>query len=69
MADNTYLDWVIQNTKTVWWHDSAEAAELQLGRLYLAGADDPDESKKNQLTRWERYAQALLAGNEFLYID
>ena len=31
MADNTYLDWVIQNTKTTWWHDSAEAAELQRG--------------------------------------
>ena len=31
MANNTYLDWVLTNTKTRWWHDSAEAAELQLG--------------------------------------
>jgi transaldolase len=31
MPNNTYLDWVIQNTRTQWWHDSAEAAELQLG--------------------------------------
>jgi len=31
MANNTYLDWVLKNTKTRWWHDSAEAAELQLG--------------------------------------
>jgi transaldolase len=31
MANNTYLDWVLQNTSTRWWHDSAEAAELQLG--------------------------------------
>lgn len=31
MANHTYLDWVLTNTKTRWWHDSAEAAELQLG--------------------------------------
>jgi transaldolase len=28
---DTYLNWVIENTKTSWWHDSAEAAELALG--------------------------------------
>src|ERR1039458_1047481 len=28
---NTYLQWVIENTATIWWHDSAEAAELDLG--------------------------------------
>ena len=28
---NTYLQWVIENTATKWWHDSAEAAELDLG--------------------------------------
>ncbi len=28
---NTYLSWLIENTRTKWWHDSAEAAELQLG--------------------------------------
>ena len=27
----TYLNWVIENTKTAWWHDSADPAELQLG--------------------------------------
>ncbi len=31
MAGNTYLDWVIGQTPTKWWHDSAEAAELQRG--------------------------------------
>ena len=31
MANNTYLDWVVRETKTSWWHDSAEAAELALG--------------------------------------
>ena len=31
MANNTYLDWVLENTATTWWHDSAEAGELRLG--------------------------------------
>ena len=28
MNDQSYLGWAIQNTKTVWWHDSAEPGEL-----------------------------------------
>jgi transaldolase len=31
MPHQTYLDWMIRNTATQWWHDSAEAAELALG--------------------------------------
>jgi transaldolase len=31
MQNHTYLNWVISNTKTVWWHDSADLAELQIG--------------------------------------
>jgi transaldolase len=31
VAHHTYLDWVIEHTSTKWWHDSAEAAELQAG--------------------------------------
>lgn len=31
MANNTYLNWVIEKTRTKWWHDSAEEAELDLG--------------------------------------
>ena len=27
----TYLDWIIENTRTKWWHDSAATAELDLG--------------------------------------
>ena len=27
----TYLEWMIRHTRTQWWHDSAEAAELALG--------------------------------------
>jgi transaldolase len=30
-VSNTYLNWVIENTSTKWWHDSAETAELELG--------------------------------------
>ena len=29
--NNTYLSWVINNTRTKWWHDSAEAGELTIG--------------------------------------
>lgn len=31
MSTGTYLEWVLANTKTEWWHDSADPAELQLG--------------------------------------
>ena len=31
MAHSTYLDWVIEETATKWWHDSADPAELQVG--------------------------------------
>ena len=31
MANITYLDWVIGQTRTKWWHDSAEVSELKIG--------------------------------------
>ncbi len=31
MEDHGYLGWAIRNTKTTWWHDSADPRELQLG--------------------------------------
>ena len=31
MSTNGYLEWAIRSTKTSWWHDSADPAELQLG--------------------------------------
>ena len=31
MAHDTYLDWVIRETRTKWWHDSADPAELEVG--------------------------------------
>jgi cytochrome c553 len=44
------------------------AGELQLGVDYVS-ATDAEGQPQNALTRWERYAQILLASNEFLYID
>jgi transaldolase len=31
LSTDTYLKWLIENTATAWWHDSADPAELQLG--------------------------------------
>lgn len=31
MSTGTYLEWVLANTKTEWWHDSADPPELRLG--------------------------------------
>ena len=31
MTADTYLNWLIKNTKTTWWHDSADPVELQRG--------------------------------------
>jgi transaldolase len=31
MSTGTYLNWVVENTSTSWWHDSADPVELQLG--------------------------------------
>ncbi|RLT11053.1 MAG: DUF1553 domain-containing protein [Planctomycetota bacterium] len=39
--------------------------ETQLGLAYLESKDE----EPSQLTRWERYAQVLLSGNEFMYLD
>jgi Protein of unknown function (DUF1553)/Protein of unknown function (DUF1549)/Planctomycete cytochrome C len=39
--------------------------EMNLGLEFLGAPGEPAE----KLTRWEQYAQALLAANEFLYVD
>lgn len=31
MSAGTYLDWLVNCTRTTWWHDSADPAELQRG--------------------------------------
>ena len=47
----------------------ASPGELRVGLEYLQTIDAPEQKELNKLNRWERYAQALLASNEFLYID
>ena len=44
------------------------ATELQLALNYVTAPDSGDQPQSS-LNRWERYAQILLASNEFLYID
>ncbi len=43
--------------------------ELQIGLQYLQYHETEEVKAQNKLTRWERYAQALLASNEFMYLD
>lgn len=42
------------------------SAELQLGRNFVTRTEPTPDT---QLSRWERYTQALLAANEFMYLD
>jgi len=65
---STYLNWVIENTKTAWWHDSADPVELQLGldRGAVGVTTNPFLSSvsltKNR-AKWEAEANAVLARN------
>ena len=42
-----------------------EAVEVEVGLAYLNG----DKAADSKLTLWQSYAQALLAANEFMYLD
>ncbi len=42
--------------------------EIRIGLAYLH-ANDPTETARPDLSRWDRYAQALLAANEFAFVD
>jgi hypothetical protein len=53
---------------------TATEEEIEVGKSYLSAADSRPEDRNSdadlaQLSRWERYAQALLAANEFMYLD
>ncbi len=47
----------------------ANDRELEIGMQFLQVAESEESKEKNKLSRWERYAQALLASNEFMYLD
>ena len=42
----------------------ATEREVSLGLAFVSSPADDEK-----LTRWEQYAQALLAANEFMYVD
>jgi hypothetical protein len=46
----------------------ATAREVKLGLMYLRQTDGASGARPD-MTRWDRYAQALLATNEFLFVD
>jgi hypothetical protein len=48
---------------------AASDEEVTAALKYLSAADVDAEKSQNQLTRWERFAQALLGCNEFIYVD
>ncbi len=53
---------------------AATDREVDLGLAYLRAPEqpataDPQSKTPTDLSRWERYTQALLAANEFLFVD
>ncbi len=53
---------------------AATDREVELGLAYLRTPEppattDPQSRTPTDLSRWERYTQALLAANEFLFVD
>lgn len=68
MSTGTYLNWVIENTQTGWWHDSADPVELQLGldRGAIGVTTNPFLSSvalaKNRLA-WATDVDSVLAKN------
>jgi transaldolase len=63
MPDSTYLSWVASETKTKWWHDSAEASELERGleRGAVGVTTNPFLANLAVVRNRERYAAALAA--------
>jgi transaldolase len=65
---NSFLCWAIDNTKTAWWHDSADPAELALGikRGAVGATTNPFLANlaisKNR-TIWAREIRSALSAN------
>lgn len=63
-----YLHWMIDNTKTTWWHDSADPAELARGieRGAIGATTNPflaNLALSANKSRWARQIQEVLARN------
>ena len=68
LLENTYLNWVLENTSTRWWHDSAASAELDLGleRGAIGVTTNPFLSNiavRTDRERWAAEIDAVLARN------
>jgi transaldolase len=68
MPDNNYLDWVIRNTRTCWWHDSADPAELDRSIVNGAVGVTTNPFLSNlalaaNRERWSKEIAAALAGS------
>jgi len=48
---------------------NASIQEVDLALSFLHNSEDNAEKSSNKMDRWERFAQVLLASNEFIYID
>lgn len=59
----------IQQTYLLCFGRNATDDEVQMGQHYVNGTDAVSDATTNKLSRWEHYAQALLASNEFMYVD
>jgi transaldolase len=67
-VNNNYLNWLIQNTRTRWWHDSAASDELDLGiqRGAIGVTTNPflsNISLRTERERWAAEIDAVLARN------
>ncbi len=68
MSSGNYLSWIVEKTRTAWWHDSADPAELELGlnRGAVGATTNPFLAaltlSKNR-EAWTADVAAVLAGN------
>ncbi len=66
MTTGSYLNWIVENTGTAWWHDSADPAELQLGldRGAVGVTTNPflaSAALLNNREKWARGVNSVLA--------
>ena len=67
MSADTYFGWLVSHTRTAWWHDSADPAELQRGldRGACGVTTNPflaNLSLTKNRTAWAADVDAVLAG-------
>mgnify|MGYP005849119867 CR=1 FL=1 len=66
MSNDSYLSWLIRDTRTVWWHDSADTPELRLGleRGAVGVTTNPfltDVAVRSNRDAWAEEIQAVIA--------